>query len=179
MTYLVSDDNLKLQHWLKHYIHNLGVWANQTRVILRMRPSASLVAANATIAVAVAAGVLPENIRQQHSPPSDAVKIALMNEHITSLDDEAWHIYADVDELFDYPCELLDERPGFFTCVVGKMWDQLSATFELRELKAEPDLTEQFPLQCRIRDHFPQMMPDKARACHAHLCRSYRSCHSF
>ena len=94
MTYCIADDRLKLKHWLRHYIGRLGVWANHTRIVLRMRLSASEAEVNATVAVAIAAGVPASNILRQHSPPSDAIKIALMNAHITSIADHEWHIYA-------------------------------------------------------------------------------------
>ena len=165
MTYLVADDHVKLRHWLRHYLVRLGVWANHTRIVLRMRRSASGRALNATLAAAAEFGVPPSNMLRQHSPPSDTIKMALMNAHLASLADSDWHIYADVDEHFDYPCEL-QHPPHVFNCVMGKMWDQLSDSGAIAALTDEPDITEQYPRQCRIRARFPHMMPDKVIMVH-------------
>ena len=85
-TYLLADDYLKLGHFLRHYHTRLGVWPNHTRIALRMRASAGEALLNATLAVAAAAGVPHANVRQVHASPSDAVKIALINEQLCAPD---------------------------------------------------------------------------------------------
>lgn len=85
-TYLLADDYLKLGHFLRHYHTRLGVWPNHTRIALRMRASAGEALLNATLAVAAAAGVPHANVRLVHASPSDAVKIALINEQLCAPD---------------------------------------------------------------------------------------------
>ena len=93
-----------LLHFLRHY-HRLGVWPSHTSVAIRARRSASQAATNATLQVLRQAGVPDSNVRMVLSPPSDALKIQLTNEHLARLGSADWSIYADVDELLDYPSE--------------------------------------------------------------------------
>ena len=139
-----------LLHFLRHY-HRLGVWPSHTSVAIRARRSASLAATNATLRVLQQAGVPDSNVRMIHAPPSDTLKIQLMNEHLESLPSTAWSIYADVDELFDYPCELQGAVVRKKLCFSGTMLDQLSASGNITEMQETPDLAAQYPLQCRIR----------------------------
>ena len=139
-----------LLHFLRHY-HRLGVWPSHTSVAIRARRSASLAATNATLRVLQQAGVPGSNVRMIHAPPSDTLKIQLMNEHLMRLGSADWSIYADVDELFDYPCELQGAVTRNKYCFAGAMWDQLAADGNITEVAESPDLAVQYPLQCRIR----------------------------
>ena len=149
-SFILSDDSIMLSHFLRHY-HRLGVSASHTRVAIRARRSGNPAALNDTLSALDRAGVPRDNVRVVHSAPSDALKIQLMNEQIKSLALDDWFIYADVDELFDYPCELHGaiERNKF--CFAGLMWDQMAANGRITEMRATPDVGLQYPLQCRIR----------------------------
>ena len=149
-SFILADDSAMLLHFLRHY-HRLGVWPSHTSVAIRARRSASQAATNATLQVLRQAGVPDSNVRMVLSPPSDALKIQLTNEHLARLGSADWSIYADVDELFDYPCELQGAVRRNKYCFAGAMWDQLAADGNITEMAASPDLAEQYPLQCRIR----------------------------
>ena len=149
-SFILADDSAMLLHFLRHY-HRLGVWPSHTSVAIRARRSASQAATNATLQVLRQAGVPDSNVRMVLAPPSDAVKIQLTNEHLARLGSADWSIYADVDELFDYPCELQGAVRRNKYCFAGAMWDQLAADGNITEMAASPDLAEQYPLQCRIR----------------------------
>lgn len=149
-SFILADDSDMLRHFLRHY-HRLGVLPTHTRVAIRARRSATRASTDATLTVLREAGVPDANVRMIHSPPSDSLKIQLMNEHLKSLGTNDWSIYADVDELFDYPCELQGAVKRNKFCFAGTMWDQLAANGNITELTPEPDLAAQYPLQCRIR----------------------------
>ena len=135
MSFLVADDHLKLRHWLQHYLVHLGLWANRTHLALRVRAHRTSASdLNVTRAVAASFGIPASAIREVHAPPSDALKLSLMNAHINALPSHEFHVYADVDELHDYPCEM--RRSVWSTaaggtvnahssnCIAGHMWDQ-------------------------------------------------------
>ena len=153
-SFILSDDTLMLRHFVAHY-KRLGVLPAHMSVAVRARQSTTVAAANATLDAIRAAGVPSENLQIVHAPPSDSLKIELMNRHIASLPLSAWAIYADVDELFDYPCELQGAVERLRVCYLGTMWDQMAITGNITELMEAPDLAVQYPLQCRIRASIP------------------------
>lgn len=140
-----------LGHFLSHY-HHLGVWPNHTKIAIRVRRSASHEQLQATLTTLQAHGILHSNVEMLRMAPSDATKIVLINRHLQSIPREAFSIYADVDELFDYPCELQGAVTRGKYCFAGYMVDQLAANGNITEMKPEPDLALQYPLQCRIRE---------------------------
>ena len=93
------------------------------------------------------------NVRLVYSPPSDALKLQLINSLISSLPSLHWFIYADVDELFDYPCPTTAGRELWrHPCLAGSMVDQMAADGGVAALTDKPhDLTRQYPLQCTHR----------------------------
>ena len=81
------------------------------------------------LAVLAEARVPAHNVQRIHAAQSDSVKMAVMNERVGSLPPGHWHVYADVDELIDYPCNLqalVGSRLHPIRCLVGTMWDQVS-----------------------------------------------------
>lgn len=159
LTFLLPEDAPRLRHWLRHYVHHLGVHANRTFVAVRLRRGTANESLDATRAAMVEFGVPVANLQQHRAPPSDALKLAVMNAHINSLPAAHWHVYADVDELHDYPCGL---RLGSkSTCVTGTMWDQMASNGNITALTDEPSLEMQYPLQCRVRASVPHMWPTK------------------
>ena len=151
-SFILSDDSLMLGHFLRHY-HRLGVWPAHTRIAVRARRHhGGAHALNATLRVLRRARVPEANVRILHTAPSDTLKIRLMNEQIDSLPIDSWFVYADVDELFDYPCELQGAVLRNKVCFAGAMLDQLAADGRIGEMMPNaPPLAVQYPLQCRIR----------------------------
>ena len=82
-----------------------------------------------------------------------------------SLAPHEWHVYADVDEHFDYPCELrralsrADAPRG--ECVRGFLYDQLAADGNISAMSDAPSLVQQFPLQCNVHGLSPGVMNSK------------------
>ena len=147
---VLSDDSKMLHHWLKHY-HGLGVRANHTNVAVRVRSHER--GLNATLQTLHDARVPRENIRLIRASPADALKLQLINSFMDSLPRRSWVIYADVDELFDYPC---GQPLWHHTCVAGSMVDQMAPDARITELIADGDIRVQYPLQCRIRARIPR-----------------------
>jgi hypothetical protein len=152
-TFVLSDDHVMLIHFLNHYTR-LGAWPNHTTVFIRARRSVSEASLALTQTAAVTAGVPRTNVRVVYAEPSDALKLNLMNGHIRSLPLTSWNIYADVDELFDYPCEFRDRFESDAVCLDGTMWDQVAIGNNITDLKPQPSLSTQYPKQCRIRAKF-------------------------
>ena len=150
-SFILSDDSLMLRHFLSHY-QGLGVWANQSRFGIRVRRRGRAEELQATLAVLREYRIPDSNYRLLHTAPSDEVKLAMVNQHLERLPKGAYSVYADVDELFDYPCELEGAVRRGKDCISGAMVDQLSAGGNITEMTAEPDLAIQYPLQCRIRE---------------------------
>ena len=158
-SYLLSTDALQLRHFLAHYSAS-GIQLNHVSLTIRLLrlsrgtskliPFGSHSSLNETLEVARTSGVPQQNIRIATEPASDARKLALINEQLARLSPRAWFIYADVDELFDYPCNLR-ELTAARSAVAGKMCDQLAIGAGMPKLRYEPDIALQFPIQCHIR----------------------------
>ena len=151
-SFVLSSDALLLRHWLRHY-HGLGVRPDHTHIAIRVDESQP--APNEVLRTLDDGGVPKSHVRVIRSPPSDALKVDLINSLVNSLPRKrSWFIYADVDELFDYPCgQNLRQHP----CVAGSMWDQMAANGNISEMREAPDLAQQYPLQCRVRQRVARM----------------------
>ena len=150
-SFLLPVDSLMLGHWLQHY-HGLGVWPNHTHLAVRMDPGRDQEdRLRATMSVLRRAGVPRGNVRVVSSPPSDDLKISMTNEVMQSVPKDSWFIYADADELFDYPCNLSPSRLNRHRCMLGAMVDQVAENGNITEARESPSLHEQFPRQCRVR----------------------------
>ena len=155
-TFILSDDTIMLHHFLQHY-SRLGVLPEHTAVAIRMREGGTAAQLQETQAVLKRAQVPDENIQILRRPPSDALKLSLVNAYVTSLPFNAWAIYADVDELFVYPCSLSSlVNQKKIKCMTGHMCDQMAANGNISELQYEPEVAVQFPLACRVRQRFFQ-----------------------
>lgn len=155
-TFILSDDAIMLHHWLRHY-HRLGVFPQHTAVAIRMREGGSAAQLQETQSVLSKARVPTENINVIARAPSDTLKLNLVNAYLASLPRNAWAIYADVDELFLYPCSLhsiLVQKK--VKCLTGKMCDQMAANGNIPEVQYEPDAALQFPLSCQVRQRYFQ-----------------------
>ena len=152
-SFLLSDDAVMLHHWIRHYLR-LGVLPTNTAVTIRVREGASRKDLLETIAVLKKARVPRESIRILNRPPSDDLKMRAINRHLASLPTDAWAIYADVDELFDYPCDMSRIKRKKTVCLTGGMCDQMAFNGNISELQYEPDVSHQFPLSCRVRQRY-------------------------
>ena len=151
-SFILSDDAIMLRHWLRHY-HGLGVWPNQTHVAIRIRKSAAEAALGETRRALNEANVPEANVQIVTAPPSDALKLKLINSLMDSLPPLSWFIYADVDEHFDYQCS---EPIWHNRCLNGHMVDQVAPGGVMAAAAPQPALAEQYPHQCRIRETLPQ-----------------------
>ena len=100
-SFILADDTVMLHHWLQHY-SRLGVWSTHTAIAIRTNEPADTESLKETLQLLRAANV--STVSVINSPPSDTLKIQTMNNFLERLPADAWAIYADVDELFDYPC---------------------------------------------------------------------------
>lgn len=186
-SFILSDDAMMLAHFLRHYI-GLGVSPMHVGLAVRVREGSDPASLQATLSTLRAAAVPRKHVRVIRHPPSDTLKLQLVNEHLLSLPSDAWAIYADVDELFDYPCDLRRHvngnagktntavragrsyeparrsvahgsptRGATFTafrtqaCMTGTMCDQMAANGDMAVLQPWPDVAQQYPLACRVR----------------------------
>ena len=108
---------IALRHFLRHY-SSLGVWPNRTRVLSRGKDATSV--DHVVMRVALSAGLPSSNVESVAAPPSPNEALRPLS---ASLD--TWHIYADVDDLYDYPCEIAtDVVRHHVSLVMGNEWDQ-------------------------------------------------------
>ena len=84
---------------------------------------------------------------------SDRLMIHTLNLHVTTLPKSHWLIHANVDEFFDFPCDIMQRialgQQLFCMC----MRDQMASTGRVSPLALEPSIQEQYPLGCYIRPH--------------------------
>ena len=179
-SFILADDALMLRHWLRHYLR-IGILPSHVHIAIRMRRSASAAALAETRQALDAANVPSANVELIHSPPSDDLKLTLINRQMDSLPKGSWFIYADVDEHFDYFCGI---RPqAMRSCITGIMYDQLARNGNISEATDEPHLTDQYPLMCQIRAIvLPRMKNYKTILVNVggkgHRVRRFRNTHS-
>jgi hypothetical protein len=152
-----------LTHWLRHY-HRMGVRPSHTSVAIRLDPPSGAQDADlsATLRALQSAGVPRNNVELVQTPPSDSVKLSKMNAAMEALPNDSFFIYADVDEHFDYACNINPHNMAKYQCLQGTMFDQLPANGNISEARDSPALYEQFPLQCNVRTTMvPRMNPTK------------------
>jgi hypothetical protein len=167
-TFLVASDTTELWHWLNHYIHVLGARPENAVVFIRHGGtfwSGADSQLAETLATARAFGV---GARVIDAPPSDLTRFTLINEHIRQVaaaNPGAWYVYADVDELFAFPCtteaavaaaESPSRDPSRHeqlhpSCFTSTMCDMLAADGAVRPLGLETPINEQYPVGCRLR----------------------------
>jgi len=141
-----------LAHWLDYYFDVIGVWPNHTSVILHedFAPSASVVAA---VAVLSAVGVTGTLVPGAPANVLEGIKLKRLNVHLSMLPENAWLIFADVDEFFVYPCDVL-ARIGKRDAACGFMTDRIAVDARsLPPVRAAPALAEQYPRCVKIRGY--------------------------
>merc|ERR1719335_1189637 len=75
------------------------------------------------------------------------IKRRAVNSFIRTLPNDAWVVYPDLDEFFEYPCSVLEnlDRQIDFQ---GIMMDRIGPGFTLPSITTTPSIEEQFPLSC-------------------------------
>ena len=165
-SFILPVDSVMMSHWLRHY-HSLGVRPSHTNVAIRVDPGTSEesqqgAALKTTLLTLHSAGVPRTNVQVLYAEPSDELKRSSINALMDSVPKDSWFIYADSDELFDYPCNISPHDLKKVPCMAGMMWDQLANNGNISEAQLSPSLHEQFPLVCRIRSTaVPKMNPVK------------------
>jgi len=147
-----------LSHWLAHYA-SIGVQvATHAHVHLHQD-----FATAATVGKARA--VLQEHgvrdmvmVSSMNASTLEGNKLDRLNLFIRSLKADDWLIFADVDEFFAYPCDLLAQmrassdrhgRPKRAACAF--MQDRVAADGSLPRVKRRPFVAEQFPVCAKVR----------------------------
>ena len=149
--FVLPVDSLMLRHWLRHY-HSLGVRPNQTSMAIRVDEGTNhQPALDATLHVLDSMGVPRENIEILRAAPSDDLKIASINKAMDAAPIDSFFIYADVDELFDYPCNISPHNLAKYKCMTGLMVDQMASNGNISDALESPSLVDQFPMQCKVR----------------------------
>ncbi len=156
-TFILSDDTIAVQLWLRHYI-SIGVRPSHVKVAIRTRKQEPLGALNQTIAVLHTHGVGRGHVHVIHGEnSSDLLRLQVINEHIGRVaesDPQAWYIYADVDEHFYYDGPAMRNLPQVVAkhdCFWGLFCDMRSANGNLTEMRADVPADVQYPIACRVR----------------------------
>mmetsp|Transcript_31905 Transcript_31905/g.74649 ORF Transcript_31905/g.74649 Transcript_31905/m.74649 type:complete len:996 (+) Transcript_31905:175-3162(+) len=76
------------------------------------------------------------------------------NNFIKNLPEDAWLIYPDNDEFFEYPCAVETLIKAGSTEFFGEMTERLGPGLTLPPLKEEPKLLDQYPIACPYRRKF-------------------------
>ncbi|KAL1527453.1 hypothetical protein AB1Y20_016118 [Prymnesium parvum] len=136
-----SDTPVMLGHFLRHYERaGLRVSTHAAFVVHAPRNDTSLCAAVLRVLAAHHVRSV-EIVDSYHSN----VKRARVNAHIHTLPADSWLIYADVDELFHFPCQLDHE------CYSAQLVDRLPRLPVVRAMLSDGDPSEQFPLCAGVR----------------------------
>ena len=83
---------------------------------------------------------------------SSSYKCELVNNYISSLDDNSWLIYPDNDEFFEYPYNDLQKflnecDKNNITVVRGNFCDRISENNELKQINNKESIWKQFPME--------------------------------
>eukprot|EP00971_Amphidinium_carterae_P175358 3476083-Amphidinium_carterae.1 len=157
-------DTLLLEHFLKHY-HSLGVQLDRhARFVLQegdAPPSASSKIQRILGRYNIANYVFVQNYTSH-------LKTQLINEYIITMHRDNFVLYPDIDEFFDFPCDLQERIARGIYTFWGRMADRLGPGFTIPTLKASPDIHEQFPISC------PDMRVNLTTAPKIHNVRRHR-----
>ena len=155
VSYAHAGDPLMMQHFVRHYIHKLGVLPSQMRIFLQMPQEIGNASALIleTRLVLLRAGVLPNNVKVSLSKFTDIKKLTAINAFIDSLPRGSLLINADGDELFDYPCHIAHYLPNTThkASLCTQMLDRMASSGRVEALQREPEIDIQFPLECNVR----------------------------
>ena len=129
-----------LSHFLDHY-ERAGVILRTHAAFLVHVPNNTSAGSSGALRLLTSRGVrLLELTRTYHSN----LKRDRINAHIRSLPTDAWLIYADVDELFHFPCRLTSD------CISAQLVDRLALGRRIPTMGAHPH--DQFPVCAKVRE---------------------------
>ena len=149
MVSVVQND--LLQHFLQHYA-DLGIdLARRATFVLHVTP-ASEATANTTRAVMAAHGVDVHQSVTVVGKYTTVYKKQLVNTHLASLPSDALLVYPDVDEFFEYPCDVLNTlATGRHHATCATMVDRLSSEATLATLRPSPAIERQLTMCAEVR----------------------------
>lgn len=81
-------------------------------------------------------------------------KLWRLNAFIRSLPKQSWLVFADVDEFFSFPCDImlrLKRRQTQTHAACAFMHDRVAADYALHDVRETPSIEEQFPVCTRLR----------------------------
>ena len=154
-TLVSSDHAVMLHHFLRHY-SSLGVLlATHAHIVIHRRDNGTESDHGVRRVLAVLAdfgGV--GNVSEYVEPNVKALeggKLARVNAVLRSLPPQAWLIYADTDELFSYPCDIVS-RLGRTGAACAHMSDRVDEdVVGMRPIRRTPSIEEQFPTCTKTR----------------------------
>mmetsp|Transcript_29974 Transcript_29974/g.91230 ORF Transcript_29974/g.91230 Transcript_29974/m.91230 type:complete len:330 (-) Transcript_29974:9-998(-) len=139
-----------LAHFVSHYV-GLGVRATHMKFVLHRGEAGAATAREADAALRRLGVVHVTTVATYHT----VIKRDLVNLHILSLPPDSWLLYADVDELFQFPCpvvqRVLAAAGGAGAVVCGHMVDRLPDRRVLPPIEAGRPLHAQFPVCAPVR----------------------------
>ena len=142
-----------LSHFLQHYAA-LGVdLARRATFVLHVPPGGGFDAsANATRALMAARGVDVTRSVTEVVKYTTIYKKLLANAHLASLPADALLVYPDVDEFFEYPCDVLRTlATGSHHATCATMVDRLGSEAVLSPLRPSPAIEQQFTMCAEVR----------------------------
>jgi hypothetical protein len=141
---------LLLDHFLRHYAR-LGIALDTHATFVVQTPPLTQSSTQLTLAVLAARGVARERISIVPNYTT-ALKRQLVNRFVRTLPAHGWLVYADVDEFFEYPCDVLEQlTSGREKASCANMIDRLGAGAALVTLRPEPAIEQQFSLCSEVR----------------------------
>ena len=135
-----ADAKVMLAHFLSHY-ERAGIrLATNAAFLVHVPPNAT---ASGSTVLQLLAGKGVRNVVVEDAYHSN-IKRARINAHIKSLPPDSWLVYADVDELFHFPCELTHD------CYSAQLVDRLATDPSVPAMMTSSDPRQQFPI-CAVR----------------------------
>ena len=140
-----------LDHFLQHYT-DLGIdLARRATFALHVPPDSEALL-NATRALLAARGVDVLRGVSVVAKYTTVYKKQLVNAHLASLPADALLVYPDVDEFFEYPCDVLATlATGRHHATCATMVDRLGSGAVLAPLRPSPAIEQQFTLCAEVR----------------------------
>mmetsp|Transcript_69045 Transcript_69045/g.114765 ORF Transcript_69045/g.114765 Transcript_69045/m.114765 type:complete len:419 (-) Transcript_69045:96-1352(-) len=175
-----------LSHFLDHYVDTLGLLPSHMTFVLH-RGVDEGADDNACRELLQRRGVGNVTAAPRYHT---AIKRDLVNEHLRSLPAHDWLLYADVDELFHFPCALsthllslkhVDEKKHVFC---GYMVDRLADGCNIPAMDILRPLPTQYPLCVPVRNALNEKLLATANCTHSlpeetrYLCKATTMTHS-
>ena len=153
ISFFASSETLLARHFVRHY-RGVGVPLRNMLLLIHRRANDSL-AYHSTLEALREEGLDEGSVSH---PLVDAardfekVKVRNINARIMRLPEDAYVIYADVDEFFSFPCDMV-RRLAKHDIFCATMSDRMAANGKVMPLRRHPDIAAQFPHRCYVRQH--------------------------